>query len=226
MSSRAPVADREPAGRLRICILMQHRSRAAPNVRSAALGITLVGHVVVLLLVVADRRTPRRDQPEAQAVEIWLQPLQELPNRPAVAAATPPATGSQPASPARVITLPAAPQATQAAASPSLLQGPIDWNAAATSAAARSVAANSQPATFSPPPKPIPEPCKPRVFDKETERLMADRLPQPEDPLGVGPDPQANCVVVGGRPAAKFRPARRPTDRLAPVPRAVAAPRG
>jgi hypothetical protein len=62
------------------------------------------------------------------------------------------------------------------------------------------VAANSKPATFSPPPKAIPEPCKPRVFDKETEKLMADRLPQPEDPLGVGPNPQANCLVVGGRP--------------------------
>ena len=38
------------------------------------------------------------------------------------------------------------------------------------------------------------------AFSNETEKLMADRLPQPEDPLGVGPDPQANCLVVGGRP--------------------------
>jgi predicted RNase H-like nuclease len=54
------------------------------------------------------------------------------------------------------------------------------------------------------------------VFDKETEILMDERLPHPPDPLPVGPDPQGNCLAVGGRPMCvqKMTGRRRSQERF------------
>jgi hypothetical protein len=76
----------------------------------------------------------------------------------------------------------------------------VDWNAAAVNAAARVVEGVSRKDSFSTAPQPLREPCKPRAFDEQTKQLMTERLPTPSDPDAVGPDPKANCIIVGGFP--------------------------
>jgi hypothetical protein len=80
------------------------------------------------------------------------------------------------------------------------VQSPIDWNAAATDAAARFAGNTGGQQTFSAPPQALPEPCRPRELDLETKRMMAERLPEPLDPDPVSASPTANCIVVGGYP--------------------------
>lgn len=93
-----------------------------------------------------------------------------------------------------------APQPVAPAADSPSPAGTVDWNAAAGRAVARVADDAGKPDTFSPPFKALPEPCVPREFDQETKKLMAERLPEPPDPKNVGPDPEANCLIVGGSP--------------------------
>lgn len=182
--------------------MMQRPSRTAHSVRATAVGITLLGHAALLLLFEIERRAPRREQADLQFVDIWLSPLRDSPAPPAESDAGTPPSRSHAAPPAvHVIQLAVASQAAEpdtASVSPS--QASVDWNAEAAKAVARSADAIGKAVTFSPQPKGIAEPCKPRVFDKETKKLMAERLPEPSDPNSVGPNPQGNCLVVGGRP--------------------------
>jgi hypothetical protein len=215
---------------------MPRTSRTTPRVRAQAIGLTLLAHAVVLALVGMERRAPRNaPAPGPQYVSIWIE-LQSKP-QPTPDAVKPKRlavrkTAALPASHVRLPQVtPIAPSTTEQvpqnflAESEGLsVQSPVDWNTVAAEAAARA-AKDTRRKSFSAAPQALREPCKPRQFDARTKGLMAERLPEPADPDSVGPDPQANCIMVGGFPKCvqKFsRPRRNPSrtgdllkDRLA-----------
>ena len=186
---------------------MRHPQTSKPSVRATAIGTALLAHGLLLLLLEIERRAPRAPiREDLQFISLW--PRMPTPPRPEAApqvehssaprgiSAPSAPVPVQPSTPPTAPTAPAAPPAEPANQAP---RG-IDWNAAATAAAARVAEKAGKPATFGKPVKAIPRPCVPRQFDRATEKLMAERLPPEDDPLGVGPDPKGNCLVVGGRP--------------------------
>jgi hypothetical protein len=191
---------------------MPRSSRITPRARAQAIGLTLLAHAVVLALVGMERRAPRRapTTPEPQYVSIWLEPQnnpQPKPGavkrgRPAPRNASPPAA-SRVSQPQETSIAPEAtkqvPQKDLAQPGARTAQSAVDWNAAAAEAAARA-AKDAGQKSFSAAPLALREPCKPRQFDAQTKGLMAERLPEPPDPDSVGPDPTANCIMVGGFP--------------------------
>jgi hypothetical protein len=191
---------------------MQRRSRTTPRIRATAIGLTLLAHMAALLFIAIERRTARRESPALlQFVSIWPEAEQAPPllaedplpqEAPAPDTSVPRAT--------RAIRVPVAPEPSTEPASQPILPvtdsttpaGAVDWNAAVERAAAHIADEAGKPNTFGPPLKGLPEPCVPREFDKETKKLMAERLPEPPDPLPVGPNPHLGSMIVGGRPMA------------------------
>jgi hypothetical protein len=183
----------------------------------------VLAHAAVLLLLVSLERhaSHRIPAPELQFVSIWPQPHSQMQPVPTEKTATPMTRAGQPQ--LRPLT-PATPNSAQQEEptdpAERSAQSPIDWNAAATDAAARFARNTGGQQTFSAAPQAMRKPCKPRQFDAETQGMMAERLPEPPDPDPVGPDPKANCIVVGGYPKCvqKIRIRRRPSlfsmDRL------------
>lgn len=180
---------------------MRRPPMSPPYVRATAIGTALVAHGLLLLLLEIERRTPRTPVRED------LQFISFLPQTRTPAKPTAPRTRAPRSIPALVTTPPtqpsvritenpAAPPAEPAIGAPRR----IDWNAAGSAAAARIAEQAGKAAPFGAPVKAIPKPCVPREFDKATQKLMDERLPPEDDPLGVGPDPKGNCLVVGGRP--------------------------
>lgn len=191
---------------------MQRRTRSTPQVRAAAIGLTLLAHVAALLFLAMERRAPRREAlTTRQFVSLWPQPPREqVPPLPITGARVPVApTRTGPAAP-RTITLPGvevqpvreAPAPSAAAPVESVAAPRVDWSAAAGRAAARVADAAGRPDSFGPPLQALPEPCVPRVFDKETKRLMNERFPERPDPAVVGANPHLGSMIVGGRPMA------------------------
>jgi hypothetical protein len=179
---------------------VRHISRTTTRLRAQAIGLTVLGHAVaVLLLVWLERRVPYRvETPQLQFVSIWPDLRDEPQPAPTTKQVTPEARTSQPQSLPLAPPTPNSPQREESAAQ----QVPprIDWNAVAKDAAARFAGNPGSQQTFSPPPQPMRKSCKPRQFDAETQAMMAERLPDPPDPDPVGPTPTANCIVVGGYP--------------------------
>lgn len=143
---------------------MRGARRSGWGARPTAALLTLAAHALFLLLLVIERRNaPRAKAPAPQLVLI---PITLLPITPrATARETREAEGNAPATRPR----PVLPPATAITLSPSPsdplpeAQGSVDWNAvAATSAARFAEEAERAAATFSPPPRTLREPCKPR----------------------------------------------------------------
>jgi hypothetical protein len=175
---------------------MRRTFKAPPRARVQAVGLTFVAHAAALLLILGERRIPPRSNvPDLQYVSVWLDSRTAPQNVPVASAERFPPQA------------PIAP-AVEEQLQPQDLVDPgdvpvkqrVDWNAQAASAAARFAQNAGEKDDFSPAPQPLREPCRPRSFDEETKRQMAERLPEPSDPDAVGPDPKANCIIVGGFP--------------------------
>jgi len=175
----------------------------------------VLAHAALLLLVWLERRAPRGiATPELQYVSIWPDLRSEPRPVPTAKTPTPRTRASQPRSRPLTPATPNSPQQEKAPgpAEPSV-QSPVDWNAAATDAAARFATNAGAQQAFSPVPQAMRKPCKPRKFDAATQDMMAERLPEPLDPDPVSANPTANCIVVGGYPKCvqKIRIRRRPS---------------
>ena len=85
----------------------------------------------------------------------------------------------------------AAPLSPESPAAPPSGTASIDWQTQAAEAAARQAAKTGEPGTFSPPPKPVRKPCKPREssFEWNPEQPKAGLLPLPYVVVGK------RCVV-------------------------------
>jgi hypothetical protein len=198
---------------------MRRISRTTPRGRILAIVLTLLAHGSAVLLIWGERRV-QKEKPiaELQYVSLWPQvrvPRQSLPERelgrrrgqepavrdPSRSERTPPdvVTPVLVTEPLRADVIPAESSNSRA---------PVDWNAAAKDAAARIAGIASDQRSFSTAPQALRKPCKARVFDEDTKRLMDERLPPPADPDLLGADPKANCIVVGGYPKCvqKFKP--------------------
>jgi hypothetical protein len=171
---------------------MRRRPQSA-RVRAAAIGLALLAHVLVLLLFRSGNSAPSREPSLLQFVSFWP------PDQPAPTVVSPP---SQPLrrvpAPSRELTPRSAPStaaqtAPTEAVAPPTEESPrssIDWRGEAVRAAARNAAKEDQPQTFSPPPKVVRQPCKPKEssFQWNPEEKKAGLLPLPYVRLG-------NCIV-------------------------------
>jgi hypothetical protein len=173
---------------------MQRRSGTRAGLRAKAVVLTLLAHAVFLLLLGLEKgRTPRSAPAlERQYVSIWPELRRQPAALPAPRNIRPPRITIAPASsvPPAVISAEGGPPA----------QPPVDWNAAVTQVASRIAREAGGQKSFGPTRQALREPCTPRQLDAQTKQMMAERLPEPTDPPTVGPDPTANCLVVGGRP--------------------------
>lgn len=191
---------------------MQRQSGHTPRIRATAVGLTLLAHVAALLFLAIERRTPRREPlSQLQFVSLWPEPARQ-PQQPMESEESEPQaerTAVTPRAPV-AITLPRPVQQPDAPEPATPQDRPVapratprvDWNSAADRAAARVADEAGKPDTFGPPLQALPEPCVPRVFDKETRKLMNERFPERPDPGPVGPNPHLGSMIVGGRPMA------------------------
>lgn len=196
--------------RARQIFRMSRPTRTRPRARVQAIGLTILAHAAAVMLIWVERRAPQEVYPQGlQYFSIWPEARVE-PQPDLAAGAERPREKDKPAesvrrtdmAPLHLLTPPNLDQPDQKRAiDPGNLplKPQVDWNAAAVSAAAR-IAEDASSNAFSTAPQPLREPCKPRVFDEETKQLMTGRLPIPSDPDAVGPDPKANCIIVGGLP--------------------------
>jgi hypothetical protein len=201
---------------------MQWTLGPPPRARALAIGLTILAHAAAISLIYVERHASRSTPiPELQYVSTWLEARTE--SQPATVANTEvpigrkkPAQNSQRADlPPQTLLAPATAQQLQPSDFTEPIRMPVmprvDWNAEVAGAAARLAAEDGRSGGFSAAPNTLREPCKPRIFDKETQREMAARLPNPPDPDAVGPDPSANCIIVGGFPKCvqKIEPKKR-----------------
>jgi hypothetical protein len=166
-----------------------------------AIGLTILAHAAAVTLLWVERRAPQEmHSPGLQYLSIW--PEARVEPQPDLAAPAD-SVRRRVLAPQRLLTPPEVEQLEQKGITYTgeLPAEPrVDWNAAAMNAAARVAEGASKKGSFSKAPQPLREPCKPREFDEETKRMMTERLPAPSDPDAVGPDPKANCIIVGGFP--------------------------
>lgn len=189
---------------------MRRTFKAPPRARVQAVGLTFVAHAAALLLIFGERRVPPRSNvPDLQYVSVWLDSRTAPQNVNVVSAErssekNKPAPSTELTGPRQASIVPAVEEQLQQQdlIDPGDLpvKQRVDWNAAAANAAARFAQNAGEKDAFSSAPQSLRAPCKPRSFDEETKRQMAERLPEPPDPDAVGPDPKANCIVVGGFP--------------------------
>lgn len=187
---------------------MRRRSRSV-QLRAAAIGLALLADVLVLLLFGFGSRTSTRESVQLQFVSIWpadrpppnLTPS-ETRQRPQPAARPPHADTPQSTSSS---TAPIALPETDTTPQHDRSDPTIDWYREAAKAATRNTDHGGQSSTFSPPPKVMRKPCKPKEssFEWTPEEKKAGLLPLPYVRLG-------NCVVglgffgcaLNGTPAA------------------------
>lgn len=198
---------------------MRLTSRAKSRDRILAIALTLLAHGLAVLLTWVERRGPQ-EVPVAglQYISIWPQvrvERQSLPTRTAdrqkeLERSTRLSLRSEKLPPQLLApaTVTEPPQANVTLPDRSSDRATMDWNAAAKDAAARIAGDSSSQRTFSAAPQALRKPCKARVFDEDTRRLMDERLPPPADPDLMGANPTASCIVVGGYPKCvqKFKP--------------------
>lgn len=155
------------------------------RVRAAAIVLALLAHVLVLLLFSFGSRTPVREAVLVQFVSIWpaaqsvpiVEPtLVPLPPPTRIPALRNPAAPTPP-----VVIAPIEPSESEAPAPRESPQPSIDWYGEAAKSVARNAAKGDQPPTFSPPPKVLRGPCKPRKhsFEWNPEEKKAGLLPLP-----------------------------------------------
>jgi hypothetical protein len=189
---------------------MPRVSRVATRARVQAIGLTLLAHAFLLMLVSVQRRASRDiPEPELQYVSLWPSGTQEQSVQAANTEqlATPVAPVRIPPREERTAQdrlAPVAPEPIEQAepvnVDKSAVKSPVDWSAEVANAAGRIAEGVGKQMTFSAAPQALRKPCKARVFDEESKRLMEERLPAPADPDAVGADPKANCIIVGGYP--------------------------
>jgi hypothetical protein len=180
---------------------MQRTHGAPPRAlaRASAIGLTFLAHAVAISLIYLEHNAPRSTfEPERQYFSIWLAE-RAVPQREPAEIQEPP-DGRRMSAQASRRTEPA-PQPDEAAESVRMtVTSQVDWAAEAASVAARIAADAGRTDGFSPKPGIQRRACKPRSFDSQTQQEMAARLPDTPDPDAIGPDPKANCIVVGGYP--------------------------
>jgi hypothetical protein len=157
------------------------------RVRAAAIVLALLAHVLVLLLFSFGNRRSSPEELVLQYVSIWMPdqpPSARAPEPPRVPQPQPLPRQSRapipaPQSAPEVI----APDVPPESGTPPPESSPpaIDWYGEAAKAAARSASKGDQPEAFSPPPKPLRGPCKPRKhsFEWNPEPKKAGLLPLP-----------------------------------------------
>lgn len=167
---------------------MHPSARPSTRVRVFAMALAPLADALLLLpfLLTEQARTARPSQP-VRITAIWLSvPASASPETPPPTATT---VRTAPTVSSLTPTPPAIP--TETPATPASPAAPIDWQGQAKEAAARQAAKTDEPPTFSPPPRAVRQPCKPREssFEWNPEQPRAGLLPLPYVLIGK------RCVV-------------------------------